>query len=201
MNKIEVSGYIKELSEDLSISSFHHVEHYFPIDRFFIEKYDFLEKIKQVDALAFLFCNLEKVNPTYTVQLMLCLPELWEEMTYEDLLNLIESFTNSFSFYAFIEFTYKYLEIDLLSEIFDNPNVDLKFKKDCIGYFPGIIATFYLDEDDHRAFNENLMGIHINDWNYVKQKLLVSKRIKPALSPKELSNKLEEFKDKLNILN
>ena len=193
MRKIEVSEDVKELSEDLSISSFHHVEHYFPIDRFFIEKYDFLEKIKKVDSLEFLFCNLERVSTTYTVQLMLCLPELWEDIGYEELVQLIESFTNSFSFYALVEFTYKYLEIDLLDEIFNNPNVEQKFKDNCLDYFPKIVATFYLDEYDYFEFNENLFGIHINDWSYTKQRLLVDKRIKPALEPKELFTRLKNF--------
>ncbi len=193
MSKIDISEYIKELSEDIAISSVHHVEHYFPIDRFFIEKYNFLEKIKEVNPLEFLLCNLERVSNNYTNQLLLCLPELWEDVEYEDILMLIENFTNSFSFYSLVEFTYKYLEIDLLDEVFNNPKVDDKFKKDSIDYFPKIVATFYLDEDDLFEFDENLFGIQMSDWNYTKQRLLADKRIKPAIEADSLLIRLKGF--------
>ena len=47
----------------------------FPIDRYFLE--EFLEEIEKVDKGQFLLYNLENLNNTYTVQLLLCLPELW----------------------------------------------------------------------------------------------------------------------------
>lgn len=190
---MKISEDVRDLSNDLAILSIRHSQSYLPIDRFFIEEYNFLEEIKKVDSLEFLFCNLERINTTYTVQMMLCIPELWEDVGYEELVQLIESFTNSFSFYALVEFTYKYLEIDLLNEIFDNPNVKQKFKDDCLEYFPRIVATFYLEEDESYIFDENLMGIQLSDWSYIKQRLLVDKRIKPALEPKELFDRLKKF--------
>lgn len=193
MKKIIVSTEVKKLSEKLSVDSFQNVQHYFPIDRFFIEENGYLEKIKSVDAIEFIFHNLESVNTNYTVQLLLCLPELWEGIWYEDIINLIENFTNSFSFYTLIGFTYQYLEIDLLDEIFYNENVDLKYKKDCADYFHRITATFYLSEYDMFEFNENLFGISLNDWNYTKQRLLSDKRVRPSLEIDDLYKKLKRI--------
>lgn len=197
--QILVEEEIKKLSDSIASTAPQKVEHYFPIDRFFLEDYGYLTLLSDVDSLQFLFHNLERVNPTYTGQLLLCVPELWQDIDYEDLIMLIENFTNSFSFYTLIEFTYKYLEIDLLDEIFDNPRVDDKFKKDCLDYFPKIIATFYLDEDDYTVFDENLAGIHINDWSYTKQRLLVDKRVKSAVSAPELAKRLKGFEERMKI--
>ena len=194
MSQIIVDDNVKRLSEEIASNALQKVKHYFPIDRFFLEEYGYLEEVKQVDPIQFIFCNLERVNPTYTDQLLLCLPELWESIDYENLVELMENFTNPFSFYVLIGFTYKYLEIDLLNELFLNPRVDDKLKTECLDYFPKIVATFYLDEDDHRVFDENLAGIHINDWNYTKQRLLVNKRVKPALEIQGLNERLKEFK-------
>jgi hypothetical protein len=190
MRKIEINSEVKELSHKLSVDSFQNVVHYFPIDRFFIEENGYLEKILSVNYLEFLFCNLENVNTTYTVQLFVCLPELWEKVTRQDIIVLIESFTNSFSFYSFISYTYKYLKIDLLDEIFYNKNVNIKFKKDCIHYFPNIIATFYLDEDDYFEFEENLFGISIERLNVLQEKFKNNNEFKKAISKKELHEKL-----------
>ena len=194
MSQIEVTDEIKMLSDSIAATSVKKVEHYFPMDRFFLEEYGYLEQLKGVDSLQFIFYNLERVNPTYTDQLLLCLPELWDDIDYEALIMLIENFTNPFSFYTLIGFTYKYLEIDLLDEIFKNPKVEERFKRECLDYFPRVIATFYLDEDDHRVFDENLAGIHINDWSYTKQKLLVDKRVRPAQSIQSLDVRLKEFR-------
>lgn len=198
MSKIRISETVKDLSEDISISAFHHVEHYFPVDRFFIEKYNFITDILKVDALEFLLCNLESTNTTYTIQLMLCLPELWEEINYEDILNLLENFTNSFSFYAFISFTYKYLDINLFDELFTNKKIKLKFKKDTLDYFLKTSAILYLDEDDLIDFEENLMGINLNDWSYTKQKLLIDDRFKPTKDLISLNKYLKKVREKID---
>ncbi len=199
MKRILVTDKIKKLSDSIASTSFEKVEHYFPIDRYFLEDYGYLEELKKTDPVEFLFYNLEGVNVNYTNHLILCLPELWDDIDYDDLVALIENFTNPFSFYTLIEFTYKYLEIDLLDEVFNNDKVKDEFKKHCIEYFPNIIATFYLDEDDYEVFDENLMGVHINDWSYTKQRLLVDKRIKPAVSAPELAKRLKGFEERIQV--
>lgn len=191
--KIIVEEKTKDLANQLSSHSLKSVEHYFPIDRFFIEEHHYLEKILKADKLEFIFYNLENNSATYTIQLFICLPELWEKIEHDDLLSLIENFTSSFSFYSLIGFTYKYLEIDLLDEIFLSKNVNIKFKKDCLNYFSKILATFYMDENDLLDFNNNVFGIEKNKWDLVKKKIHNNNEFTKSLSISELSLKLTKF--------
>lgn len=195
---IEVSEKVKKLSDSISSNSIKKVEHYFPMDRFFLEKYGYLEAIININAIQFLFYNLEGVSENYSEHLLLCLPELWDKIEYDDIIHLIESFTNSFSFYSLVLFMYKYLEIDILDEIFNNPNVKEKYKQDCIDYFPKIIATYYLDKDDYQMFDENLAGIHLEDWNYNRQRLTLDSRFKKAVDIHLLKKRLTEFEKSIS---
>lgn len=200
VKKITVDKKTQDLADKLSIDSMKNVKHYFPIDRFFIEENSYLEKIKDVNKIEFMFYNLEHKNTTYTIQLFVCLPELWEDIQYEQLLLLMENFTNAFSFYSLIGFTYKYLEIDLLDEIFFNKNIDTKFKKDCSNYFSKIVATFYMDEEDFSDFNENTFGITKERWSNIKEKIFSNKKIKRSLSISDLNFKLNEYRKLVEIV-
>lgn len=134
--------------------------------------------------------NLEKVNPNYTVQLFVCLPELWEKVKYEDMKSLIENFTNSFSFYSLIEYTYKYLEIDIFEEIISNKNIDLRFKKDCITFFQNTITILYMEEFDYLEFEENLFGISRKRLDNLREKFKQKNSFKNSLPQEKLYDKL-----------
>lgn len=190
MNKINIGNEVKELSYQIAINSTKEVIQYFPIDRFFIEKSGFIEKIQSVNHLEFLLCNFENVNPTYTVQLFVCLPELWEKVNYEETITLIENFTNSFSFYSLIEFTYKYLKIDLFDEILYNRNIEDRFKKDCLAFFINTLDSLYLEEYDYLEFKENLFGVNIEQLYSLQFKFNENNEFKKAKSKKELYKKL-----------
>ncbi|MCS3528646.1 hypothetical protein [Chryseobacterium sp. JUb7] len=194
MNKINITSHVKELSDSLFNDRKTEKIRYYPMDKFYILDNNYLEKILSVNHLEFLFYNLEMVNETYTVQLLACLPELWENIIYNDIIILIENFTNSFSFYALIEFTHKYLEIDLMDEIFYNENVKLKFKKDCIRYFPNIIASLYMNEFDYMEFEENSYGINIEQIKKIQLKFKNDDSFKKIMSKEELHKKLSEIK-------
>ena len=191
--KIIVHAGTKDLVDKLSSDSIKNVEHYFPIDRFFIEDYDYLAKIEKVDHTQFIFYNLETKSSTYTTQLFSCLPELWEDTEYENILQIMDNFTNSFSFYSLIEFTYKYLEIDLLNEIFLNESINLRFKKDCAEYFPKILATFYMDESDYFDLNNNVYGVDKGHWDAVKIKIHGNNKFKKSLPISQLRIRVREF--------
>ena len=193
MNKINIKSHVKELSDSLFNDRKIEKLRYYPMDKFYILDNNYLEKILSVNHLEFLFYNLEMVNETYTVQLLLCLPELWENVTYNDMITLIENFTNSFSFYTLIEFTHRYLEIDLMDEIFYNKNVDLKFKKDCASYFRNIIATLYMDEFDYMDFKENLFGVNIEQLKKIQLKFQSDSNFKKIMSKEELYKKLSQI--------
>lgn len=192
--KIIISLDVVKISDKLSLNAIHGVKHFSPIDRFYIEENGYIEKIKSVNKIEFLLYNLENINPTYTIQLLLCLPELWEKINYRDLLNLLENFTNSFSFYSFIGFTYKYLNINLFNDIFDNENIDNKYKKDCLLYFANTLATLYMDESDYLEFNENLLGVSLESWNNVKQRLYLESKIKKSIPIDDLYTTLLQWK-------
>ncbi|MCJ8155341.1 hypothetical protein MKJ01_16365 [Chryseobacterium sp. SSA4.19] len=190
MNRIYIDHQVKEISELLIRDSKNKIIDYFPIDRFFIERNRYLEKILSLNYLELLLYNFEKTNPTYTVQLFVCLPELWEKVCYEDIKILVENFTNSFSFYSLIEFTYKYLEIDLFDEIIYNENIENNFKRDCLTFFINILDSLYLDEYDYLEFEENLFGINIEKLQALQFKFKENREFKKTKSKKELYEKL-----------
>ncbi|GGZ35320.1 hypothetical protein GCM10007049_30930 [Echinicola pacifica] len=168
-----------------------------PIDRFFLEKY--LHEILELDSEKFLLYNLENVNNTYSVRLLACLPELWENIGFEEMKKLIDSFTNVFSFYAFVQFTYKYLQVDIFEMIYENENVKLSFKKEISEYLINQCANLIMDEDDYFEFEEGQIGVNFQEWNYIKQKLLLDSRIKPATkSLNELYIRLKFYNERYN---
>jgi len=187
---------IKTLSDTIVFSAIREALNA-PVDRFFLERY--LHEILALDAEKFLLYNLENVNNTYSVRLLVCLPELWENMEFEHIKKLINSFTNVFSFYAILQFTHKYLEIDIFEMIYENENVKLGFKKDISGYLINQCANLIMDEDDYFEFEKGLIGVSLRDWSYIKQKLLLDSRIKPATkSLNELYVRLKFYNERYN---
>ncbi|MGN6494672.1 MAG: hypothetical protein ACTHLE_21960 [Agriterribacter sp.] len=153
----------------------------FPVDRYFLEPY--MEDILAIDRDDFILCNLERKSNTYTIQLLLCLPELWEDVSTDDIIDWVKQFTNIFSYYTLIEFTYKYVEINIIDLILSNKEIDISnnIKLDIIDYlknsqYPNLVKC----ESDYFFFEENLYGIGLDAWAYIKQKLLLDNRIKSA---------------------
>ena len=151
----------------------------FPIDRYFLEPY--LGDIFTLDRNEFLLYNLETVNTTYTVQLFLCIPELWEDITVDDLLTIINRFTNIFSFYGLILFTYKYIGINLIEMILNLETISKGAKEDIRNYLQSQYPNFLKTETDLFFFSERAYGVNLDDWEYIKQKLLLDNRVNPAL--------------------
>ena len=95
---------IKEVS-DFLISRSAEESDFHPIDRFFLEPY--IKQILELNRNDFLLYNLQYANILYTSSLFLCLPELWEDITVDDLVSIVKRFTNDYSYFSFIYFTYK----------------------------------------------------------------------------------------------
>ena len=169
---------IKEISDYL-ISSSSINSDFHPIDRFFLQPY--IEQILQLDRNDFLLYNFEHGNTLYTSYLMLCLPELWKDITVEDLLNIIYRFTNDFSYFTFLYFTYKYVEIDSIKLILDLDVLQTKTRTEIKSYVKNQYENFVKDETDYLFFDVGAIGVKLEEWMYVKQNLLVDKRISPAL--------------------
>ncbi|MGN7707950.1 hypothetical protein KYG33_02565 [Chryseobacterium sp. D764] len=190
MSKINITSPIKELSDSLFNDRKTEQLRYYPIDRFYIVDNNYLGKILSANHLEFLFYNLEKMNPTYSVQLFVCLPELWEKLTFNDVITLIENFTSPFALYTLVEFTYKYLEIDVMDDIFYNEKVDIKFKKDCLSYFMKTIANLYMNEFDYMELEDNLYGVNIEQIKKIRQKFKNDSNFKKVMLKEDVYKKL-----------
>jgi hypothetical protein len=179
---INVSEEVKSLSHQIAVKAIKEAE-YFPIDRDFLKPY--LNKIFSLNSVEFIFHNIERVNPTYTNILFLCLPELWEEIGVDDWVEMLENVTNTFSYYVIIEFTYKYLEIDILNLIFAQAKKDGNYEQ-VRQYLQlqwnVIIKSEYQREDLEQGIEKEFYQYDSNRWNYIKQKLLLDHRTKPTLS-------------------
>src|SRR5689334_19128333 len=92
---------VKEISDFLITTSALYSD-FHPIDRFFLQPY--IQQIVNLNRNEFLLYNFELVNTTYTSYLLLCLPELWKDITVDDLYSIIKRFTNDFSYFTFIYF-------------------------------------------------------------------------------------------------
>jgi len=169
---------IVKLSDMLAIKSGKESE-CFPVDRYFLKPY--IERIISLNRNDFLLYNLERVNNTYTVQLFLCLPELWVNIDFDDINEIIANLANVFSFFALINFTYRYVEVNIIGLIFRSSKVSSKFKTEIKNYLKTQYPNFFKSDSDYLFFEEGLYGVKIDAWKYIKQRLLLDKRIEPAL--------------------
>lgn len=184
---------IKQLSDYISYHSAREAA-CFPIDRYFLEPY--INEILGFNKIDYILYNFEKGSITYSKVLMLCLPDLWEHVTVDDLILIINRFTNDFSYYAMLVFTSAYLEIDLLPLILSLDSVSserrIVIKKFLLSQYPNLIRS----EEDIFWNHEEILGIHIGDWEYNKQKFLLDTRILPA---KRSMDELREYIYSLDI--
>ena len=182
-----VNSRIKQLSDIIAIKSGAESE-IFPIDRSFLEPY--LEEIFKLDRNDFLLYNLETVNTTYTIQLFLCIPELWEDISVDDLLAIIGRFTNPFSFFCIILFVHKYIEVNIIELILNLETISKETKEEIRQYIKNQYPNFLKTDTDMFLFSKKTYGENIDEWGYIKQKFLLDKRVKPA---KQSIEELEQY--------
>lgn len=181
MSKLIITENLVELSKEISIKALKEAE-YFPIDRTFLERY--LPRIMSVDSKSFIFYNFQQVNPRYVNILFICLPELWEDITIDDLISMLNYFTNAFSYYTMIEFSYKYLEIDILILILESAiknNYYADVKQFLINQYNNIIKSEEERTDLQQGIGKEFFGYNENQWLYIRQKLLIDKRVNLAI--------------------
>lgn len=151
----------------------------YPIDKYFLKPY--IKTILEMDRNSFLLYNLEKVNTTYSVQLLLCLPELWQNITLDDIVEIAYNFTNIFSFYALITFTYKYIEINIIELILSLDRLNLTIKSEIKNFLEAQYPNLLKSEGEIFVIDEDLIGVKNEDWMYIKQIFLCNEKLKPAL--------------------
>lgn len=172
----EVRNFALELAEKASEEAT-----VFPIDRAFLEGY--LDKIKTFNPLEFIYHNLEFGSDLYSNQLFVCLPELWQNISLDDLIEMSNRFTNVLSYFSIIRFTYKYVEIDIIEPILKSKQVQESkhFYDKIIEYLKLQWNVLLKSESDLEDFEDGFIAIDYNEWMYIKQKFLTDKRVIPAL--------------------
>ena len=173
-----VDDQVKEISDFLITTSAHY-SNFHPIDRFFLEPY--IQQIVNLNRNDFFLYNFEHANTTYTSYLLLCLPELWEDITVDDLYTIIKKFTNDFSYFTFIYFVFKFLEINSIKMVLEISNLPSKTRKEIISYVKNQHQNFIKSETDYFFFDVGVIGVKNDAWMYNKQKLLTDKRVNPAI--------------------
>lgn len=173
-----ISEEIKDLS-DFLISHAPEQSEFHPIDRKYLDR--FIDKIFEVRKDDFIVYNLEFANITYTNYLFACLPELWQDITISDVVNISRKFTTAYSYFGLIHFMYKYIEVDSINLYFNFLSGVRSIDDEVKNYIKSQYPHFVKDESDYFYLDANAYGININQWLYVKQRMLIDKRLRPAV--------------------
>ncbi|RAJ05422.1 hypothetical protein LX64_02580 [Chitinophaga skermanii] len=172
---------IKEFIKDLSFNAMQK-SLYFPVDRAFLMPY--LSEIMSYDNLDFIRFNLELSVSLYTKKLFLCLPEIWKSISLDDIFNIAEKLVDAESFNLLIMFTYKYLEIDILEELFSllYKSKPISMVNEVLSYVSHQYHVFVKSEPEiEEYYLDSDWGVDLDKFLYIKQVLLLDKRVKPAL--------------------
>jgi hypothetical protein len=89
-----------------------------PIDRFYLEPY--IDRIRKMDSINFIVFNFKWFAESYVHRLMVCLPELFLNLDYEDLVEVFSKSKDPETIKSLIKFIDKYClnvdPFDLLSK-------------------------------------------------------------------------------------
>jgi len=154
-----------------------------PVDRMFIEqKYS---EIFNIDPVMFVYSNFEiTTSSIWPITLFLCLPEIWRELDVDDIKLMIESFESIFSFFFLIEFTGKYLQIDILPMILNSENVMAHFKEGLIEYLKLQWHVLLMTEDTQDSLENDMEGVYLKydrlQWQEIRDKFLQDNRVQES---------------------
>lgn len=151
-----------------------------PVDRAFIESN--YPEIFSIDPVLFVFANFEvTTSSVWSATLFLCVPEIWIELEVDDIALMIESFVSVFSFFYLIEFTCKYIEIDILPMILNSPNVKKHFKDELVDYLKRQWHVLLATEDTRDSLAD-MEGVYLKydplQWQQIRQKFLQDDRVR-----------------------
>lgn len=179
---ILVTDTVKSLSDVIAIRSLDEAD-YFPIDRLFLNQ--FMEQILSFNEIEFLFYNIEKVNPTYVNLLFLCLPEIWEKISGSDLEFMIKNFTNHFSYFTIIEFTYKYIKVDIMLLLIECIKHDKDICLMVLNYLSNQRDVLVMAKEEEidlkQGIGKEFFQYNHDQWLYIRQRLLLDDRIQFTL--------------------
>jgi|688.fasta_scaffold221359_2 hypothetical protein len=164
---------------------------YFPIDRYFLN--DYIQEILYFDNVQFIRYNLETKSSLYSVHLMYCLPELWRTIGTDEIVNLCETFKNVNSYFSLIQFTYKYLEINII-DLLMKLSLEDDIKTEIRMYVKRQYNTFLKSPSDYLFLENEVIGVRHEDWDYKRQVFLLDSRVKPIFNE---INKLREYAESI----
>ena len=95
-----------------------------------INKFSREERIEFISA-ASNFYN----DKNFFSRLMTCIPEVWEDITYDDLVSIICCIKGSVSLMSIVEFFYKYLEIDIFDIALTCSSIPKEERRIVISYY------------------------------------------------------------------
>jgi hypothetical protein len=165
-----------------------------PVDREFLSGQ--LEQILSIQSNKFIYHNLELENDLYTTLLFACLPEVWKKITLDEVIRMSEKFTNVFSYFTLIKFTYKYIEIDIIEHILNTKNVkhSQAFLHGIIDYLECQWNVLVKSESDLEDFRDGFIDVDYEEWLKIKQRFLLDKTVKPAYtSYKEIKGYINQL--------
>lgn len=165
----------------------------FPVDRKFLEKH--LTEILSFDRVSFIYHNLELAPITYVNRLFVCLPELWVDVTVDDLISICSRLTKVYPYFSLIKFTYKYIEIDILDIVLSAVKQrEQYYLKEILEYLDKQWNVLVKSESDFEDFEDGFIEVDNDEWMYIKQKLLIDARIKPAfLTPFDVHESFDKI--------
>ncbi|RSK38429.1 hypothetical protein [Hymenobacter perfusus] len=168
---------------------------WYPVDSAFVDAYR--NRIAQVDATDFIAEALRTNLPTFSTPLFLCLPELWQRVEADDLLALLGRMESGMVCFAYVEFVYLYLEVDLLGEALQPAG-----KR----YDVASLKQFFASSQAGRLFvradalHDLLSGPEAPylrfdpvEWRNATQRLLRDQRLKPAQTGQQGAEYLAEL--------
>lgn len=179
-------------AEQLALDIYHQV----PTDRTPREYYlSHLAKIKELGKFEFLLANLRNFEQGYNLGLFLTLPEIWEDFTVDDWVELLENVGDrprkiqtkdiTIGIFADVVFLCKYLEVDGIA-LYVNHTKQTPANKEAVLRYAKALGVFFtkspLDVDElSGAFDEeqaeDFSGCNAEKLITVRERLLKDARV------------------------
>lgn len=152
---------------------------YHPIDRAFL--LDYLDEILSLDKADFIRFNFDYEYQTYVELFFASLPELWEGIDVDDVIDIFEGFSTPAGYQNLVLFTYKYLEVNFIDLIFHSESVTTAHKEELRKWLDWQWISLLKDESDYFLSEKDVFA-NLDVWKIIKQQFLIDARIEPAIT-------------------
>lgn len=164
---------------------------YKPVDVAFLQNY--VTQISEIGIDEFLLYNLNSFPTTYTVRFLACMTKFFN-IAEADLNYIVAGIENNIGFFSLIEFSHKFLKVDLLSFIIAAPNVNPSTKKNIVEYYKKNISLLKASESEAKELAERRYGIGVSELLKVTEVMLAKQTL--SESPAK-DDSIKEFLQRL----